>query len=107
MKAMAPHSGPEEMMDAAQHRHQQRIAGMLPAEVVGVGALEHERQQPARVADEAAHEHERDELQPEGVVAEALRALLVVAHRLQACGRTANGRCATAAHMPDRHGRRR
>ena len=25
-------------MHAAEHRHQQRIAGVLPAEIVGVGA---------------------------------------------------------------------
>ena len=29
----------EEMMHPAQHRHQQGIAGVLPAQIVGVGAL--------------------------------------------------------------------
>ena len=74
---------PEEMVHAAQHRHQQRIARMLPAEIVGVGALQHQGQESARVADEAAHQHEGGELQPERVVAQALRPLLVVAQRLQ------------------------
>ncbi len=70
-------------MHAAQHRHQQRIAGVLPAQVVGIGALQHEREQAAGVADDAAHHDEGDEFQPERVVAEALGALFVVAQRLQ------------------------
>ena len=37
----------EELVHAAQHGHQQRVAGVLPTQVVGVGALQHEGQQRA------------------------------------------------------------
>ena len=74
---------PDEVMHPAQHGHQQGVAGVLPTEVVGVGALDHEGQQAAGVADDAAHDHERNKLQAEHVVAQALRALLVVAQGLQ------------------------
>ena len=70
-------------MHAAQHRHQQRIPGVLPAEVIGVGALQHEGQQAAGITDDAAHKHEGNKLQAEGVVAQALHALFVVAQGLQ------------------------
>jgi len=73
----------EEMMHAAQHRHQQGVAGVLPAQVIGVGTLQHERQQSAGISDDPRHDDERHELQPERVVAQALRALFVVAQRLQ------------------------
>ena len=32
----------EEMVHAAQHRHQQRVAGVLPAQIVGIGAAQHQ-----------------------------------------------------------------
>ena len=70
-------------MHAAQHGHQQRVAGMLPAEVVGIGTAQHQRQQCAGVADDAAQDDEGLELEAERGVAEALHALLVVAQRLE------------------------
>ena len=39
---------PQKLVHATQNRHQQRIARMLPAEIIGIGALQQERQQPAR-----------------------------------------------------------
>ena len=68
-------------MHAAEDRHQQGVAGVLPAQVVGVGTAQHERQQRAGVADDAAHDDEGLEFQAEGAVAEAAHALFVVAER--------------------------
>ncbi len=70
-------------MHAAEHRHQQRVAGVLPAQIVGVGAAQHQCEQRAGVADHAAQDDEGLELQAEGGVAETLHALLVVAQRLE------------------------
>ncbi len=90
-------------MHAAQHRHQQRVAGMLPAEIVGVGAAQHQREQRAGIADHAAHDDERLEFQAEGGIAEALHALLVVAQCLE---RAAERRVGDAPQQPHRRRRR-
>ena len=71
------------MMHAAHHCHQQCVAGVLPAQIVGIGAAQHEREQRAGEADDAAHDDEGLELDAERVVAEAPHALFVVTQRLQ------------------------
>jgi hypothetical protein len=68
---------------AAEHRHQQRVAGMLPAQIVGVGAVQHQGEHGAGKSDDASHDHEGLELDAPGVVAEAAHAQFVVAQRLQ------------------------
>ncbi len=73
----------EELMHAAKHRHQQRVAGVLPAQIVGVSAAQQKREQSAGVAHE--HRRDRERLKPEreGAVAKASHPLFVVAQRLQ------------------------
>ncbi len=69
-------------MHAAERRHQHRIAGVLPVQIVGVDALQQQRHQAAGDADDAAGDGERDQLGAVGVEAEARHPLLVVAQRL-------------------------
>ncbi len=70
-------------MHATEDGHEQSVACMLPAKIVGIGATEHEGQQRAGVAKHGCHYHERGEFQPERVVSEAQNALFVVAQCLK------------------------
>ncbi len=70
------------MVDTAQCRHEDRVARMLPTQIVGVCALQQQRHQPAADTDDAAGHDQRDELGPVGVVAETDDPLLIIAQRL-------------------------
>src|SRR5690242_11213115 len=74
---------PQEMMDAAQNRHHYGVARVLPIQVIGINALNQERQQASRKPDNAGRDDEGYQLQTLGVVSETAHALLIVAQRLQ------------------------
>ena len=69
-------------MHAAEHGHQQGVTGVLPAQIVGIDALQHEGQQGAAKADEGAGEDQRAVPEAVDVVAEAAGTLLIVPDRL-------------------------
>ncbi len=79
-----PPQGAEEMLHAAQRHHQHRVAGLLPAQRIGVGAAQQQGHAGSRHADGGSGDGEGPQLDLEHVDAQAARTPLVVAHRLHA-----------------------
>src|SRR5215469_336271 len=86
------------MMNAAEHVGEQRIAGVLPVQIVGVCSLDQESEQASGQSNHAARNHEGAEFEAVDVVAEASCPGLVFAKRLE---RSAKRRMAEPPDTPD------
>src|SRR5262245_54264346 len=78
-----PHYRPEQGAEPADQRHQDHLAGHRPVDVGQRGELENQRLGRARDAREGRREHEGEELEAIGLVAERDRARLVLPDRLE------------------------